>query len=665
MVKPIVSQVTNTIPYFEYFSQKVLPAVYDDSLSYYEILAKVVQQLNDIGTLTNSTVDTWNSVASWIEGEGLTEATAEEINARIADGTIEGLINDGILADIKTQLGDKASASEVATITAQMNTLIANSTATDGNAELIDSRLASGGRTYTSAGVHIRTIEDFQSYGRTLGTDYGSITPITTSDATNSAGYYDYRTNVFYASSVYFTTVPTKCNYGDEYLVTTYISGPNTKVAMLLDANKAPLEMVGPAGNGFTDVPITALIRVDNPSAKFIVFTGLAAQHTKTLIRKKMPKQDSIETQKRTKGYYRVIGKPRIGMTDRAQLWLTFDIGANVNINPITIPFNIVDNVSGMNYRLYSGLTVDTYEAVVEYYGSTFIGEGVYNYLVTERDLKTTPDPTTGADTRYLQVFIDVILVDKTKPGNVEIPKFKVNGLDPIKVRLLNPNATDRLNNVMPFAEHSPLYKKKIVGLGDSLMYGNVSGNSITWFNKLGSKYDMDYYNHGDNGNPLADNPGETNPSMVERYMNMEDNADYIVLEAGANDKRLNVPMGDNDSTDITTFKGALNVTLDGLISRYPKGKILCMTNYNRYPGDVNTLGFSDWDYCQAMLDICRLKGIACFDNYHDSGLNWSNPVLYSWMDEGYVLNGTINTHISDEGYTWVMPKYEKALERL
>lgn len=37
-----------TIGNFRFWCQKVLPAVYDDSLSYYELLAKIVDYLNDV-----------------------------------------------------------------------------------------------------------------------------------------------------------------------------------------------------------------------------------------------------------------------------------------------------------------------------------------------------------------------------------------------------------------------------------------------------------------------------------------------------------------------------------------------------------------------------------------------------------------------------------------
>ena len=42
---------------FRFWCQKVLPAVYDDSLSYYELLAKVVDYLNQVIEITNTQSD--------------------------------------------------------------------------------------------------------------------------------------------------------------------------------------------------------------------------------------------------------------------------------------------------------------------------------------------------------------------------------------------------------------------------------------------------------------------------------------------------------------------------------------------------------------------------------------------------------------------------------
>ena len=40
---------------FRYWCHKVLPLVYDDSLSYYELLCKVVEKLNEVIELTDET----------------------------------------------------------------------------------------------------------------------------------------------------------------------------------------------------------------------------------------------------------------------------------------------------------------------------------------------------------------------------------------------------------------------------------------------------------------------------------------------------------------------------------------------------------------------------------------------------------------------------------
>lgn len=211
----------------------------------------------------------------------------------------------------------------------------------------------------------------------------------------------------------------------------------------------------------------------------------------------------------------------------------------------------------------------------------------------------------------------------------------------------------------------SNLDGKTLVALGDSLFYGNKLGNTATWINKLGAKHHMTVYNHGSNGNPVAAQEKETKRvPMCVRYAEMEDGADYVVVLGGANDKRLDVPIGENDSRDITTFKGALNVLILGLAEKYPRARILFMTNYNRWPSK-NALGISDIAYVDAMKEICALWAIPCFDNYRESGISFQNPAQLAWIDEGIALGLAPNHHFSDEAYDWLLPKYEALLESL
>ena len=52
---------------FRFWCQKVLPAVYDDSLSYYELLCKVVDYLNKVIDLTNTQSDAITELQETLE----------------------------------------------------------------------------------------------------------------------------------------------------------------------------------------------------------------------------------------------------------------------------------------------------------------------------------------------------------------------------------------------------------------------------------------------------------------------------------------------------------------------------------------------------------------------------------------------------------------------
>lgn len=180
----------------------------------------------------------------------------------------------------------------------------------------------------------------------------------------------------------------------------------------------------------------------------------------------------------------------------------------------------------------------------------------------------------------------------------------------------------------------SVLDGKTLVALGDSLIHGNKLGPDATWVALLAERHGMKAYNYGINGNPVAfstEEPTHKHPPMCVRYADMADGADYVVLLGGANDRRLHVPLGDEacradrSYRDTSTFYGALNTLIAGLTEKYPKAKILLMTNYNRWPSK-NKYGLADIDYVDAMLEVAGLWSLPCFDNYRASGISFQNP---------------------------------------
>lgn len=66
-----MSKNVNGIKPFKFFSQKVLPLVYDDSLSYYEVLCKLTNKINELVEFINGKVA---DLVKQILAEGLFDA---------------------------------------------------------------------------------------------------------------------------------------------------------------------------------------------------------------------------------------------------------------------------------------------------------------------------------------------------------------------------------------------------------------------------------------------------------------------------------------------------------------------------------------------------------------------------------------------------------------
>ena len=93
------------LPYFKFWCQKVLPLVYDDSLSYYEVLCKVVKYINEliesdkeiVGEIDKLKTD-MTTVQTWIDNfnyEPLLNTVKEMVQKYLTAGVYFGLTDDG------------------------------------------------------------------------------------------------------------------------------------------------------------------------------------------------------------------------------------------------------------------------------------------------------------------------------------------------------------------------------------------------------------------------------------------------------------------------------------------------------------------------------------------------------------------------------------------
>lgn len=198
-------------------------------------------------------------------------------------------------------------------------------------------------------------------------------------------------------------------------------------------------------------------------------------------------------------------------------------------------------------------------------------------------------------------------------------------------------------------------------------MSGNVIGKKYTWLNMMGKENDMTVYNCGRNGTPLAQPKGSSLSSLSVQYKQIIRNVrkvDIVVIQGGANDKRYNVPIGKNSDKTIYTFKGALNKMISDTKKAYPDATIICMTNYDRFRSK-NKIGKTDIDYVNAMKQVCKKRKVVCFDNYHDSGVDFHSKEERKWCDEGVYLGTSYNCHFSPEGHRYLLSIYEEFIRNI
>lgn len=103
----------NNIRPFKFWCQKVLPLVYDDSLSYYELLCKVVNKLNEVITNENELNEAFQQLKEWVENyfssHDFQEAVNNKLDEMAKDGTLASLINKVIFGELNQKVDTNAN----------------------------------------------------------------------------------------------------------------------------------------------------------------------------------------------------------------------------------------------------------------------------------------------------------------------------------------------------------------------------------------------------------------------------------------------------------------------------------------------------------------------------------------------------------------------------
>ena len=206
-----------------------------------------------------------------------------------------------------------------------------------------------------------------------------------------------------------------------------------------------------------------------------------------------------------------------------------------------------------------------------------------------------------------------------------------------ITVNDANYTATD---NVITLPNYLTIPKdKKITIIGDSITYGYDGTNAslvakpYPWI--IQDLLGVPVYNYGMSGSTIGGGGSSTpvtgSTPMNIRYADMV-YADYILVLGGVNDYIItSTPLGTKGDTTNQTFYGALKILIEGLIKKYPTGKIGFMTPLRKANDTAaNVAGFTLKQYRDAIIDMCEDYCIPVLDLYTKGGCH---PNIEAWKN--------------------------------
>ena len=195
-------------------------------------------------------------------------------------------------------------------------------------------------------------------------------------------------------------------------------------------------------------------------------------------------------------------------------------------------------------------------------------------------------------------------------------------------------------NNVITLPNYLTIPKdKKITIIGDSITYGfdgtdaSLVAKPYPWI--IQDLLGVPVYNYGISGSTITGGGASTsipgNSPMNIRYTDMV-YADYALVLGGVNDYAIiSAPLGKKGDTTNQTFYGALRILIEGLITKYPTGKIGFMTPLRKANDTApNTAGLTLKQYRDAIIDMCEDYCIPVLDLYTKGGCH---PNIGAWRD--------------------------------
>lgn len=201
--------------------------------------------------------------------------------------------------------------------------------------------------------------------------------------------------------------------------------------------------------------------------------------------------------------------------------------------------------------------------------------------------------------------------------------------------------------------DENSLEGKTLCVFGDSYVRNHRCPVSETWHAKAAARLGMKYENYGVNGSSvLYDRTDEGfGPAMTERYQDLPDSIDCLLIIAGHNDAYMT-----KTDDDVAQFKIALTQLVTDLKRRYPDTQIGYVL-----PWCVDKGNFSK--VIAEIKDVCEGENIPVFNAEEAGGIK-VNDIAFRRI---YFQDGgqNDNAHLNDEGHNLIVEKGVEFIENL
>lgn len=658
---------------FKFWCQKTLPAVYDDSLSYYELLCKVVNCLNELIANTNETnsnvqklhnayIQLQEYVNHYFANLDVQNEINEKLDIMASNGTLTVLLKRLVTteqAEVIAMLNDVNR--QIKVLNDRMTTFSSlPSGSTAGDAELLDIRNGANGVVYESAGDAVRAqfLENNALYNDIA--NFGIISSNVFDNNFDANGYIDTSTGSDASADGYSRTskyYPLPNGVDSVELIYKGTSGVQVTI-LFYDADKnmvkyadvtERLRVCGvPVGGYFRlykrnigDVQVFVGTHF-NENYEYVEKWRVAYAGLSDGVKNRMydfiikPRYNLFNGVYGSAGYIDVADGTELPADDYKRTAEYYPIKKGTLYINLSVPVNTFvvclydSNKNYVGYKsLASGSTSEQANVITGGYFRIYT-EGTYNGLA----YISNAIPADGViDYEYaLHKYID-----EERPLNI------VNFGDSI------------IGNTQDYTSVSGAINSKITGAIYNMGFGGcrMSRHATGW-NTCSMYKIAEYINSGDFSELLtavnaewAGMPSYFRDSAKALSKIDFNDIDVITISYGTNDYReISSVLDNNSKFDYTTVCGALRYAIKLINERYPKIKILVTTPIFRtfYNDDNVIIGDSDninWgsgtliDYANAITKSAETMKVQVLNLYTTSQLNAYTRHYYFDADDG------------------------------